>query len=163
MPSELRTKIREQMEQYSNELKLSSRAKVLDVGIGGDKKKPSENFKYFPTKRFKTMDIDPQWRPDFVGDICETEFASDYWDLVILSQTLEHVWDYKKAVEEIYRITKKYAIIDMPFMYPYHPEPGFDDFWRFSPTAIKNLLKDVGFQVKVELIDNLLTTALCQK
>lgn len=148
---------------YAGQMKLGGRAKILDVGIGGDKERPSENYKYFPSKNFKTMDVDRQWQPNFVGDICKTDFRDNYWDLVILSQTLEHIWDFRAAIKEIHRITKQYAIIDSPFMYQHHPEDNFDDYWRFSPQALQKLCQEVGFECEVKLIDGLLTTTLCKK
>lgn len=165
MPSELRQLIRLQMALYANQIKLSQKARILDVGIGGDKERPSENFKYFPSKNFKTMDIDIQWHPDFVGDICQTDFYDNYWDLIILSQTLEHIWEFKKSIKEIYRILKpeSYAIIDSPFVYPHHPEQNFADYWRFSPQALTKLCQEIGFQGEAKLIDNILTTMLCYK
>jgi len=165
MPSNLRLLVRQQMQLYAGELKLGNKVKILDVGIGGDKIRPSENYQYFPSKNFKTMDIDIQWKPDFVADITETDFADNYWDLVILSQTLEHIWDFRKAINEIYRILKigGYAIIDSPFQYPHHPEENFADYWRFSPQALEKLCQEAGFTTKCKLIDNLLTIALCKK
>lgn len=164
MPSELRTKLNKELEGYAKQLQLRN-AKILDVGIAGDKIKPSDRYPIFGRENvFKTLDILPQFNPDYVADICHTDFSDDYWDLVICCQTIEHIWDYKDAITEIFRVTKKYAIIDCPFMYPQHNEPGFDDYWRFSASAIKRLAEEAGFQkVQAKNIDNLLTIALCQK
>lgn len=167
MASELRQRVREQMQVYAGQLQNIGfeKWKILDVGTAGDKIRPSENFQYFPSKHFKTLDVDPQWKPDYVGDICRTDFPSGHWDLVILSQTLEHIFDFRAAIAEIYRIVKPggFAIIDSPFMYHHHPESSFADYWRFSPQALERLLKEVGFSSQVKLIDNLLTTSLSRK
>lgn len=168
MPSDLRIRVREQMQIYQGILSswINDKRKILDVGIAGDKEFPSENYKYFPSKNFKTADIDPQWRPDYVQDICKTDFPDNHWDMVILSQTLEHIFDFRKAIAEIYRIVKPggYAIIDSPFMYIHHPEANFADYWRFSPQALQKLIEEVGFDGEAKLIDNLLTTVLlCKK
>lgn len=166
MPSELRQRIREQMQVYAGQLQISNKANILDVGTAGDKERPSENFKYFPSNNFKTLDIDIQWHPDYVGDICKTDFRDNYWDLIILSQTIEHIWDFRAAFSEIYRILKVggHAIIDSPFQYPHHPEDSFADYWRFSPQALDRLLVEAKLKpITVKLIDGILTTSLCKK
>ena len=101
-----------------------------------------------------------------MGDICETSFDDNYWDLVILSQTIEHIFDYEKAIKEIWRILRVggSAIIDCPFQYPYHPDETFDDYWRISPTAFARIFaKTKGWEVEIKLKDDILTTSLCKK
>lgn len=164
MPSELRTKLNHKLEEYARTLNLQD-AKILDVGTAGDKIRPSDRYPIFGEGNvFKTLDCLPHLNPDYVADICETDFSDDYWDLVICCQTLEHVYDFRKAIKEIYRITSRYAIIDCPFMYPYHPEDGFEDYWRFSVSALRELAREAGFkEVRASNVDNLLTIALCEK
>lgn len=161
--SEIRKLVYEAMEEYANKLQLKG-VKVLDVGIAGDPP-PSEKYQWFGEGNdFKTLDIDPQWKPDFVGDICQAPFINNIFDLVIVSQTLEHIFDFKRAISEIYRITKKYAIIDCPFVNSYHPESSFDDYWRISHRAMKILLETVGFKIlDLQLRGGILTTALVEK
>lgn len=167
MASELRIRVREQMQVYQGILSswLNDKRKILDVGIAGDKVRPSENYQYFSSKNFKTADIDGQWRPDYVQDICRTDFPNNHWDMVILSQTLEHIYDFRAAIREIYRILKPggYAIIDSPWQYLHHPEEKFADYWRFSPQALQKLIEEVGFDGEARLVDNLLTTGLFKK
>lgn len=160
----LRKRIFEVMAEYSLKLTSKYSLNILDVGIAGDPK-PSSNYKFFGKgNNFKTLDKLPFVEPDYVMDICETDFGDNEWDIVICSQTLEHIWDYKKALKEICRIAKKWAIIDIPFAYEWHPDPSFDDYWRFTPSAFTKLLKEAGFSdVDVSKSDNLLTTALCKK
>lgn len=153
----------QQLEKYSKQLNAPKSWKVLDVGIGGDKVRPSDNFRFFPTDHFDTLDMDNHWKPTIVGDICNPPIQSNTYDLVLICQTLEHVWDTKRALWECHRITKSggWMIADVPFMYEYHESP--DDYWRISHTALTRLCNDVGFQGKAELLGGVLTSILCQK
>jgi|TARA_Y100000310_G_scaffold177773_1_gene177779 SAM-dependent methyltransferase len=167
MPSELRTKIWDAMAYYADQLKLKD-AEILDIGTAGDELrpdgKPGGNYRFFGEgNKYRTMDVDPVFKPDTVGDICNMPMFDESYDLIICSQTLEHVWDFKKAIKEIHRVTRRYAIIDCPFIYPYHPEKEFGDYWRFSITALEKLAKEAGFK-KVEMLDmGILTIGLMEK
>lgn len=169
MPSEIRNKVYETMDDYSKRLNLQG-AWILDVGIAGDPilpgaTSPSEKYKWFGKGNdFKTMDIDAKWKPDIVGDICKAPFEDNTFNLVILTQTLEHIWDVGNALNEVHRITRKYAIIDCPFVNDYHPEATFEDYWRISPSAMKNLLELANFKIlDLQLRGGILTTALVEK
>lgn len=164
MESETRKLIWQTMEEYSDMLSLGN-VKILDIGTAGDKEKPSDRAKFFKGNEFKTMDFDERWQADYICDITNTSFPDNYWDLVICGQVLEHTWEWQRALKEICRITKKWAIIDTPFYYPEHPEPpSFADYFRFTSQGMKRGLEEAGFQkVEVRNIDNLLVTALAEK
>lgn len=171
MPSPTRQEIHALMEKYASFLNLKDR-KILDVGIAGDPTLPgatsaSEKYEWFGKGNyFKTIDNDPQTKPDYVGDIVATDFSDDYWDLVILDQTLEHVFDFMAALRECHRIIKPdgYFILGTPaIMYPYHPTDATPDYWRFSRDSYPRMLSAVGFTVMKEYHSENLDNALCQK
>lgn len=116
--------------------------KILEVGIAGDEK-PGGNYKYFKGKDYKTLDIDPRYQPDYIADICDTKLPAESFDLIILSQTIEHIFDKEKAVTECYRLLKEggHLIVDCPWEYPYHAADDFDDYWRISATAFTKMLR----------------------
>ena len=158
MASETRKEIHSLMKQHAETLKLKDK-KVLDVGTAGDPKlegatSASEKFEWFGEGNyFKTIDNDPQTKPDYVGDIVDTDFPNDYWDLVILDQTLEHIFDFMGALRECYRIIKPsgYFILGTPaIMYPYHPTETTPDYWRFSRDSYPRMLHQVGFKIVEE-------------
>ena len=121
---------------------------VLDVGIGGDPW-PGANYERFKHVAYETIDVDACWHPTHVGDICASGLADSTYDLIILSQTLEHVWDTRLALRECLRLLLPggHLVVDVPWIYPYHAEPGFDDYWRISATAMARLLTETGFTV----------------
>jgi SAM-dependent methyltransferase len=145
--------------------------RILEVGIAGDDR-PSGSYKFFGRdNEWKTLDINEKWQPNIVADITDSGVASKSFDVVIMTQTLEHIWDFRKALSEIARIAKEYAIIDCPFMFMFHQDKArvaahwsdWDDYWRFTPAAFKRLLKEAGFK-KVDVMFNRVNTlAVCQK
>lgn len=149
MISDLRQQVFRSMEMYRGTLNPDNKGwKILEVGTDGDEK-PSGNFKYFGLgNEWKTLDYLPDLQPDFVADITDTKLPKDEWDLIICSQTLEHVFDFKKAIKEIHRMLKKggYAILDSPWEYPYHGVAGYGDYWRISDTALVRLAEEIGFE-----------------
>ena len=88
-----------------------------------------------------------------------------------MTQTLEHIWDFRKAISELYRITKEKLIIDCPFGLAFHRDivrddvkwQEWDDYWRFTPAAMNRLLKEVGFKHIELLFEQPLVLCLADK
>ena len=117
---------------------------LLYVGIAGDPP-GGEYSPSFPSFDVKTFDADPAWGPDIVGDItgCALEDASV--DVIVCVQVLEHVPNLWDVPNEMFRLLKPngYAIVDCPWMYPYHAEPpSFGDFWRISKDGLRVLFSN---------------------
>lgn len=143
---------------------------ILDVGTAGDPPrpdgKPGGNYPFFGEgNNYKTADVLAEYDPDYVEDICKTSFKKDTWDLIILSQTLEHVYTPHTAIIECYRILRPggYLIVDAPWEYRYHPEPGFDDYYRYSSSCLKRMTTDIGFKLIDSDQTQLLSTVLVKK
>jgi SAM-dependent methyltransferase len=141
--------------------------RILDVGIGGDKEKPSSNFKFFPSDHFDTLDNNPYWKPMILGDIANPPIKSNTYDLVLCCQTLEHVWDFRRAIFEMHRITKPGGLvyIDAPLIYEFHglPDQTDDDYWRFTHNALTKLANEVGLEGEAQLLEGIVSTILCKK
>jgi SAM-dependent methyltransferase len=122
---------------------------LLYVGIAGDPK-GGEYSPLFSNFTISTFDADVKWNPDIVGDITKSSFADNSWDVIICVQVIEHIpnlWDLPKELKRILK-NDGYAIIDCPWLYPYHAEPpSFGDYWRVSKDGMKILFQDF------ELID----------
>jgi len=167
--SETRQSIWKAMEQYKEKMKLWDRD-ILDVGIAGDPEyapgKRGGNHQFFgKNNNYCTLDILPEYEPDFIGDICKTEFPDERWDLVIISQVLEHCWTPKKAIKEAYRIIKPHGwlIVDTPWNYPQHEEDGFGDYWRFTPMGMDKLCEEAGFDIIYNISNSWLVSVLARK
>jgi len=167
MPSKIRESIFEVMKHYRRKLHPDNKHwKVLEIGIDGDPK-PGGNYKYFGIGNdYKTLDKLESTNPDIVADICNSKLPSKQWDLIIFSQTLEHIYDFRKALEECHRLLKKggFLIVDCPFVYEYHGKSGYDDYWRISHKALQILLSEIGFEHgNCGLINDILTSAIARK
>lgn len=67
------------------------------------------------------------------------------FDVVFNHTTLEHIFDFRKALQNICLMSKDIVILIVPFLQQLH-EDGFDDYWRFSPKAINRLFNENGFE-----------------
>lgn len=137
--------VRKFSEYISNNI---SGGNLLYCGLAGDPP-GGEYAPMFPNFNIKTFDIDACWRPDIVGDITKTTFEDESWDVIVCVQTLEHIPNLFDVSPETSRILKKggFLIIDSPWMYPYHGEPQFGDYWRLTKDAFKVL-----FEKEYELV-----------
>jgi SAM-dependent methyltransferase len=97
----------------------------------------------------------------FAGDIWPLD--SCYADLILCTETLEHVPDPPRFLAEASRCLKPGGrlALTVPFAARWHFIPH--DYWRFTPSALNRLLTEAGFtDVAVYARGNALTVA-CYK
>lgn len=100
---------------------------------------------YFPKAIVETLDIDPKSGATYIADICEKNEAimkSDYFDVVVCTEVLEHTLQPFHAVEEIHRILKKGGIVLVSTPYNFRIHGPLPDCWRFTEHGLRALLKD---------------------
>lgn len=69
------------------------------------------------------------------------------FDFVFTHTVLEHVFDIKKATENLARMARKGIITVVPFIQCEHYTGEiFGDYWRFSPLALKRTFAEHGFE-----------------
>jgi len=87
---------------------------ILEVGIGN---KTVSNYLTQHDFNVKTCDINKTLEPDYTGDIRKLPFKSNLFDLILACEILEHLpWqDFEKSLNELYRVTRKYLIISIPY------------------------------------------------
>lgn len=167
MVSELRAEVIKTMLNYRDVLMPDNKGwKCMEVGIDGDER-PSGNYKLFSTgNQWVTLDNVAHLQPDIVADICDTGLEAERFDLIIISQTLEHVYDFAKAITECSRLLKEggYLIADCPWFYPFHGTPDYGDYWRISHQAMRKQLQQAGLNViSCNIYANLVTSSLSKK
>lgn len=98
---------------------------VLEIGVGNGI--VAGTFKKFGMA-VTSLDIDPALQPDVVGSVTQMPLSDETFDLVLAAEILEHIkWeDLAAALGEIYRVTKKYALITLP-----HSGYTFAMTWKF--------------------------------
>lgn len=95
------------------EISGKSPKSVLEIGVGN--KTVSDYLKKIGLE-VVTCDFDKPLKPDVVADIRNLPFEKNSFDLVLCAEVLEHIQfaDFQKALMEIHRVTKKWAIITLP-------------------------------------------------
>lgn len=86
--------------------------------------------------------------------VCSAEellnyFQEDSFDLVISTEMIEHVMDWRKVISNIEKICKPEGIILLTtrsYGFPYHPSPT--DFWRFELEDMENIFCNFEILVK---------------
>lgn len=92
------------------------------------------------------LDVQPRFRPDVVGDAQNLPFRDSSIDAVVAMSILEHVPQPWNAVDEIHRVLKPEGLVlgYVPYMYPYHADATFHDYYRFSDEALRSLFGRFG-------------------
>ena len=121
---------------------------VLDVGCGAQ---PYRSLIH-PQDRYLGIDIAAS-RDYFGYDVPDTiYYDGDTWpvtdasvDTILCTETLEHVRDPGAFLAEAARVAKPGAtlLITVPFSARWHFIPH--DYWRYTPSSLKNLLEAHGF------------------
>lgn len=98
-----------------------------------------------PAVRYRVTDYTAKYHPDFVEDLHALSFADGAIDGLFCIAVLEHVYDPKKAAEEITRVLKQdgVALLYVPFLYRYHANVTSDyrDYYRYSKDAVAYLFR----------------------
>ena len=86
-----------------NELLSKLSADSIGLNIGAGKTKIDS--------RIKNLEIEPGDGIDYVGSVEKIPCNSDYFDLVITQEVLEHVASPFLAIKEIHRVLKKEGML----------------------------------------------------
>lgn len=142
--SEVYTEISAYMDQF---MPLVQGCKVLDFGAGERPWKPlwdlgKLDVTYADVTQNSTGSIDA-----IIDGNTTLPFGDRTYDCVFLMDVLEHIRNDIVCLKELARITKPqgYLVLNVPFMYRFHEIPH--DYRRYTPTALRALLEDSGYNV----------------
>jgi SAM-dependent methyltransferase len=95
----------------------------------------------FHAKQHIGCDIQDGLGVDRIEDIHHLSFETGSVGTVVALETLEHVADPIRAVEEMHRVLRPGGILAISSLmfFPIHDHPW--DYWRFTPEAFELLLK----------------------
>jgi len=111
---------------------------------------------YFSKASVETLDIDTESGATYIADLCsnnESIIPSNYFDVVVCTEVLEHTLQPFDAVKEIQRILKPggTALVSVPYNFRIHgPLP---DCWRFTEHGLRALFKDFEIEDLTALED----------
>ena len=77
----------------------------------------------------------------------KTTLPSEYADLILSSQVLEHVDEVELYLQECHRLIKKdgHVILSTHGYWVYHPTPG--DYWRWTSKGLRRTIEKAGFEI----------------
>lgn len=82
------------------------------------------------------------------------EIPSDSFDCFILTQTLQLIYDFQRAVQETDRILRPGGVLlaSVPVVSRDATESGLVDYWRFTPHACKRLFGEVFGRDNIQVV-----------
>ena len=102
--------------------------------------------------RIRNVDVAPAALVDYRASALALPFPDETFDLIVTQETLEHVPDPFKAMEEMARVLKPGGTlyVQLPFIIGFHPGPM--DYWRFTTQGMRELADRVGLTVTTQAI-----------
>jgi SAM-dependent methyltransferase len=134
-------------------------ALVLDAGAGHGPYRA-----HFEHAEYEAADFErvPHKRYDgnhYVCDLAALPIADDRYDLVLLSQVLEHLPDPTAVLHELHRVLKPGGRIwaSAPLFYEEHEQPY--DFYRYTQFGLRHLFEQCGFKdLRIDWLEGYLAT-----
>ena len=84
------------------------------------------------------------------------------FDCIILTQTLQFIFDYSKAIENCYRLLKPggHLLLTVPGITPLGRDP-FDWYWSFTTYSVQRIMEEQFSknQIRVQTFGNVLTAS----
>lgn len=128
--------------------RIAGRRDILSVGSGREFGKGLGKFQHFlQGQNYKTLDIDPDVKPDIVHDVCQgIPLPDESVDAIICLSVLEHLYDPFAAVRGMRRVLRPGGLLlfYVPFLYPDHSAPGRPDYYRYTRDGIEHLFREFG-------------------
>lgn len=87
-----------------------------------------------------TVNKDAMAEPDIILDAEELPFVNEF-DAILAIEVLEHTFNPKKLVDQIYKALKKggRCLVTVPFCFETH---SHEDFWRLTKKGLEHLFRD---------------------
>lgn len=103
----------------------------------------------FPGREFLGCDMRPGPGVDRIEDLGELSLETGSAGTVLCIDTLEHVFEARRAVDEMIRVLAPggIMIVSVPMEFRVHNYPA--DYWRFTPACIDRLLAPLAASLVV--------------
>ncbi len=136
------TMLRKEEHRVLRQVELSG--SILD--LGGDTRSEYQSL-FLGEYNITTANMSDESEPDVRCDLEKPLPVKDAsYNGVLLINVLEHIFDYRRLLEESARVlkTKGKILVVVPFLFPYHPSPN--DFHRYTSAALERALSSAGFE-----------------
>lgn len=120
---------------------IENGSKVLTIGSGGEINNLLYRFAKLNDFYVTSFDIDPERKPDILGDLCNYKFDQSF-DVIVCCEVLEHLHSPHLGVETILNAltTTGKLILTTPFIFPLHDRPH--DYYRFTKYGLHFLFRN---------------------
>ena len=138
-------------------------ALVLDAGAGNALYREHFAHTRYETADFKQVNKDYASDITYVCDLAAIPTEDDRFDLVLLSQVLEHLPEPVEVLSEMRRVLKPGQQIwaSTPLFYEEHEVPY--DFYRYTQFGLQHIFERAGFtDIRVEWLEGYLGTVSYQ-
>jgi SAM-dependent methyltransferase len=120
--------------------------RVLEVGSQDVNGSPRTAIEPLQPKAYVGIDSAAGPGVDVVGkaDQLEMIFGEDAFDVVVSTELLEHVQDWRRIVSQLKRVTKRNGLLVVTTRspgFPYHPFPI--DLWRYTGDHFRRIFADM--------------------
>lgn len=136
-PSVTRITLERELAKQFAKLKHRGGGTVLDVGA-----KYAPYVEDIAASTYVTLDIDAACNPDICCNLHDVQWESAFFDTVIATEVLEHLYDPQQAIREMHRLLKPggVCLLSTRFIYEYHADPN--DYFRFTQDGLAHLFRD---------------------
>lgn len=132
---------------------------VANVSGWEDRDKEGNRYRsYFPTAKSYTLTNfhgergfagrEGEQLLDLGGEVPPA--LEQHFDVVFNHTTLEHIFDVRRAFANLCRLSRDVVIVVVPFAQQQHETASFGDYWRFTPSCLRQLFAENGLTVLYE-------------
>ena len=82
------------------------------------------------------------------------------FDVVFNHTTLEHIFDVNTAIHNLCDLSTDLVIVVVPVAQPQHESESWKDYWRFTPTCIREYFHREGMTVLYEAVNRNLNSGI---
>ena len=117
------------------------KGRVLDVGGKKDNRRGNFIPPYKQVDEWLFLNNDMQSNPDILMDLPNISLEDNSVDVVLCTEVIEYIYDYKKLLSEMSRVLKQDGILllSFPFIYPLHADDKHD-YYRLTESLIRKEL-----------------------
>jgi D-inositol-3-phosphate glycosyltransferase len=120
-------------------------ARVVDIGAGEAPYRHLFQHVDYVTVDWEQSPHDGARRSDIIASADSIPLPDASVDVVVMTEVLEHINNPAATLREMARILKVdgQILLTTPFVWILHEMPH--DYYRYTPSALRNLLEDAGF------------------